>query len=177
VETGAWWGLIVELDLVPLQIVTLQRCRVLLVLGFKGTRAHLGLELVEDFAWFTLWIEHIANPPAMGSAPRQGNDLVAHGNGRKVQMTISALAAEVSGDIIFMQSLLDGDDGTGLFVIETAEQGLVDKPLRLGPRFRIGRVLGLHQVIDNDQVGPDACDCAADGGGKAITALARAKVS
>ena len=69
VETGAWWGLIVELDLVPLQIVTLQRSRVLLVLGFKGTRAHLGLELVEDFAWFTLWIEHIANPPAMGSAP------------------------------------------------------------------------------------------------------------
>ena len=91
-------------------------------------------------------------------------------------MTISALAGEVSGDIIFMQSLLDGDDGTSLFVIETAEQGLVDKPLRLGPRFRIGCVLRLHQIIDDDQVGPDTGHCAAHGGGKAIAALAGAKV-
>jgi len=81
---------------------------------------------------FSSRIEHIADPTGMAVAVGEGDDLVADGDGRKVEVAKSALGRKVGRDVILVQALLDGDDGAGFLVVQAAEEGFVDEPLGLG---------------------------------------------
>ena len=70
-----------------------------------------------------------------------------------------------------MEPLLDRNDGARHFIVEPAQKGLIDEPLGLRSGFWIPGVAGLHQVIDDYDIGADARDRSTDGGGEPIASL------
>lgn len=69
---------------------------------------------------------------------------------------LEALVDQIAGQVLLVQALLDGDDAASGLVVEAGEEGLlviVPDPGPLGLRAGIG---GLHQIVDDDEIGPEA---------------------
>jgi len=79
--------------------------------------------------------------------------LVGFGDCRKAHDLPVLLPEDVADQIVFVQPLLDYDDGAVPFVIEPAVEGVV-VPLVGGLPLRLGeRLLRLQRIVDHGDVG------------------------
>jgi len=124
-------------------------------------RPEVAAQLIERCHAFPLRIEEIADMAVMEAIGTDRDLLVLLGDGRQVEMGI-ALVEQIGRQIILMQALLDGDNDTSGFVIEARGQSAVEPGAGLVADRLAAGIVSLHAVIEDDHVGAEPGDRAAE---------------
>lgn len=69
-----------------------------------------------------------------------------------------SLLEHVGGQVILVEALLNRDDTSRCLVVEAAQQGVVEPVAQVLPFDSALCLVGLHAIIDDDDVGSKARD-------------------
>ena len=133
-----------------------RRHRGLQVLGVVVISAHLGFEPLQHRERLAFGMQELAEAAVMDLIGANRHLLRHLGDGRQRQHLPAPLLHQVAGKVVDVQALHDEHDGSGVLIVEAAEQGVADPLLEVEPP-RVGlRVGGLQRVIDDNDVAAPA---------------------